>query len=186
MYRVFPYLRQASSSNDPGHPLYVHEGVATGRLDNPAYFSTRYFALEPPGAIGEVFGDLEYWSQSMFQFPALPGANRALGTYSVSDDLNVLDLDDARNLLNRGLRPTQVVERNRSASSAWAKDIWEERGPNGYRAWAGVRWWSYHRPAWRVLGVWGQLSLDVVDVAVLSIDHPAVRDAARSLSKRFA
>ena len=92
----------------------------------------------------------------MFAAPYLPGATRALATYEIADDTPLLELDDARNLLARGLRPIQVIERNRPATQAWALNVYDERKPDtGARLWAEVRWWSYHRPQWRVMGIWG-------------------------------
>lgn len=184
LYRVFPFLPAASTPADPGHPEYVHHPQSGGRLDNPGRFAVRYLALEPSGAVGEVFGDLAYWSPAMFDFPALSGASRALGTYAVPDDSPLLDLDDSYNLYTRGLRPTQVIERNRSSTSAWARRIWDERGPTGGQAWAGVRWWSYHLPGWRVVGAWDATPV-VVNVEALHLGHPAVTDAASALHKEI-
>src|SRR6266567_4725416 len=44
----------------------------------------------------------------------------------VDDDIALLDLDDA-NLYTRGQRPTQVIERNRAATQAWALSVCNER-----------------------------------------------------------
>lgn len=118
----------------------------------------------------------------MFPFPAVPDATRALGTFEVSGDTPLLDLDDARALLERGLRPTQVIQRNRPVTQAWALRIYQERDRAGSPLWAGVRWWSYHRPSWPIYGLWGVVPV-CVGVEALHLDHPAVRDAARSLSK---
>lgn len=182
LYRVFPHLDLATSPAEPGHALYVHRPQSSGRLDNPADFSVWYLAAESSGAIGEVFGDLHEWTEDMFKFPALDGARRCLGTYLIPDTTALLDLDDSYNLYTRGLRPTQVVERNRSATRAWAKRVWDERGPSGERCWSGVRWWSYHRPQWRIIGLWG-LVPEVVQVEALSMSHPAIVDAGQALSR---
>ncbi len=154
-----------------------------GRLDNPADYDCWYLAADAPGAVGETFGDLDVWTSGMFSFPALAGADRALGTYKIPDATPILDLDDARNLLDRGLRPTQVIERNRPATQGWALRIFNERTRTGSRKWNGVRWWSYHRPQWRIYGLW-ELTPECVAVDALALDHPAVVDAARVLSKR--
>jgi hypothetical protein len=154
-----------------------------GRLDNPSEYDCWYLAAEASGAIGETFGDLDLWISNMFVFPALPGATRALGTYEVDDAIPVLDLDDARNLLALGLRPTQVVERNRAVSQGWALQIYNQLTPTGARRWSGVRWWSYHRPQWRIYGLWG-LTPHCVKVELLDLNHPAVVDAAKILAKR--
>ena len=186
VYRVFPYL-PAARPGAPGHPDYLHKPQGKGRLDNPADYDLWYFAVMPEGAIGEVFGNFTMWVDDMFEVPFLPGARRALGRYELPDDLDILDLDDAQALLDRGLRPTQVVGRNRAASQTWALRIFQERTHDGSRKWIGVRWWSYQRPQWPVIGLWtapGESPAHrIVDVSPLDLKHPAVADAARTLAK---
>jgi len=181
LYRVFPYLA-ATGPGDPGHPGYLHGPQGKGRLDNPDEYACWYLSAEASGAVGEVFADLGRWGPEMFDVPFLAGGERALGVYEVPEGAPVLDLDDAKNLLDRGLRPTQVIERNRPATQAWALNIFQERDAGGSRRWKGVRWWSYHRPQWRIFGLWDIAPANVT-VEVLGLGHPAVLNAARALSK---
>lgn len=185
-YRVFWYDPTASDDTVAGHPTYLHRPQGTGRLDNPSEYDVWYLADSPSAAVGEVFGDLAVWEDDMFIIPSLPNGLRSLATVSVADSSDLLDLDDARNLLDRGLRPTQVIERRRSVSQSWALDIFRETTGN-QRKWAGVRWWSFQRPHWRVFGLWvdpGQPApFDVKDVDILSVRHQAVIDAANSLGR---
>ncbi|MGH7918514.1 MAG: RES domain-containing protein [Candidatus Dormibacteraceae bacterium] len=189
VYRVFPHQRSAAAG-EPGHPDYLSKPQGKGRLDNPRHYDTWYFALTPEAAVGEVFGDLTLWADDMFEFPALAGARRALGVFELPDDVSLLDLDDARALLDRGLRPTQVIARNRAATQGWALGIFNERDDLGGQRWAGVRWWSYHRPHWTVVGLWqvpGVPRLHQIGrVEGLDVDHPAILDAARTLGKTIA
>jgi hypothetical protein len=181
-YRVFPRLPRARVGK-PGHPDYLHRPQGKGRLDNPHRYDVWYLAADAAGAIGETFGDLPAWRAQMLEFPALQGSRRTLGCYELPDDLSLLELDDARHLLDRGLRPTQVIERNRAATQEWALRMWEERDGLGRPRWAGVRWWSYHRPNWRILGIWGHQP-HCVKVEQLRMNHPALLDAARALRKQ--
>lgn len=178
-YRVFPYLHSAAAGG-PGHPLYEHRPQRDGRLDHPDYY-VWYLTLQPQAAVGEVFGNLAVWETSMFKAPQVHGARRALGVYRLPDDLPVLDLDDPAELAQRGLRPTQVVVRNLAVTQAWAHRIWDERDVHdpARRRWRAVRWWSYHRPFWPVLGSWQRPELDHVED--LDLTHTAVRDAAAAL-----
>ena len=178
-YRVFPYLPTAAAGQ-PGHPRYEHRPQREGRIDHPDYY-VWYVCRQPEAAAGEVFGDLAGWDDSMFDFPLLPGSRRALGVYRLPDTLRVLDLDDPAELLERSLRPTQIVTRNLSVTQAWGSRIWNERDPHDStrRRWQAVQWWSYHRPFWDVLGSWEQPALDHVED--LDLDHAAVRDAAAAL-----
>lgn len=148
-----------------------------------------YFAVVPEGAIGEVFGDVTEWVDGMFEAPYLPGARRALGRFEVPDNLNILDLDDAKNLLDRGLRPTQIVARNRSATQTWALNIFRETRGDGSRKWDGVRWWSAQRPQWPVIGLWvapGETPRHrAVGVDPLDLSSASVLDAAATLVRRI-
>lgn len=188
VYRVFPYLASAPPEA-PGHPLYLHRPQGHGRLDNPRHYDTWYFATAPEAAIGETFADLSVWSDDMFEFPKVARARRVLGTFEIDDGAAILDLDDARALYERRLRPTQVIARNRAVTQSWALEIYNERNDRGERRWAGIRWWSFQRPHWTVIALWypaGEpVGHQVVDVDELSLTHVAVRDAARSLGKVF-
>src|SRR6266487_2358201 len=123
------------------------------------------------------------WHAGMFSLPAIPDGRWALATYFLDDDLPLLHLDDARNLYARGLRPTQVIERNRAATQAWALSVYEERDDQGIRKWQGIKWWSYHRPHWRIIGYWGNQIPHLLAIEGLSLASPAVADAAISLRR---
>ncbi len=179
LYRIFPYLPTATVGQ-PGNPLYEHRPQRGGRVDHPDYY-VWYLARQAEAAVGEVFGNLASWHESMFDFPALPAARRALGIYRLPDELRVLDLDEPRELVERSLRPTHVVARNLSATQAWGHCAWDERSRHDPddRRWEAISWWSYHRPAWTVVASWRRPDVD--DVQPLDLHHPAVRDAAASL-----
>ena len=188
VYRVFPF-DPAAAAGTPGHPDYLHKPQGKARLDNPQHYETWYFAATPEAAVGEVFGDISVWGDDMFEYPALPDARRTLGVFELPDSLNLLDLDDARALLDRGIRPTQVIARNRSATQGWALKIFGESSDTGQRRWDGVRWWSFHRPHWTVFGLWSARGEPphhrFVNTDPLHVAHPAVVDAARTLAKTF-
>lgn len=188
VYRVFPHLSSAERG-DSGDAMYVHRPQGRGRLDNPDRYDTWYFGVTSETAVGESFADLAAWRASMFNFPALPGARRALGAFEVPDDARILDLDDANALRDRALRPTQVVSRNRPVTQRWALSIFEETTSDGSRKWDGVRWWSYHRPHWTVIALWTPLGEQPIHscsrVERLTLTHPAVVDAARSLGMQI-
>lgn len=182
LYRIFPYKASAPPGS-PGHADYLHgPAQGKGRLDNPTLYQVWYRAREASGAVGEVFGNLASWDNSMFDVPFLPGGTKALGVYQVPDNMSLLNLDHAFALHVRGMRPTQVVERNRTATQRWALEIYEELNYKGEPDWAGVEWWSFHRPHWRVMGLWGVTPVPV-DVETLDLTHPAVIDAAASLNR---
>lgn len=173
LYRVFPFVPSAKKG-EPGHPLYVHPAQGSGRWDNPTAYLAWYMASEPASAVGESFARVSVWRDEMFEFPQIPGAKRALGTYQLPDDLPYVDLDDADTLVKLQMRPSQVVERNRPYTQAKALEIHNER------KWNAIRWWSFHRPEWRVWCLWG-IDPACSNVDVLDVRHVAVQDAAKTL-----
>lgn len=185
VYRVFAYDPKSTRGNS-GHPDFLYRPQGSGRCDNPGLYDAWYYALTPEAAIAEVFGDLSRWSDGMFVPPYLPTGRKALGVYELPDDLALLDLNDARSLQERGLRPTQVVFRIRSATQAWARSIFNETTA-GKRSWQGVRWWSYWKPHWAVFVVWIEPGMPVLHKFVraedLDLGHPAVESARNSLGR---
>lgn len=175
LYRVFPNLPSARKGA-PGHPLYVHPAQGKGRWDNPASYLAWYMASEPASAIGEVFASVATWRDEMFPFPQIPGARRALGVYRLADDTPYVDLDDAPTLVQRRMRPSQVIERNRPYTQGKALEIYQEQ------RWSGIRWWSLHRPQWRVWCLW-DIDPKCEQVQDLDLSHVALRDAASTLAK---
>jgi hypothetical protein len=183
LFRVFPHLPRAKVG-ERGHPTYRPPSQGKGRLDNPDKYDTWYFALDEMGAVVEAFGTLAEWSEAMFAFPDLPGARRALATFRLEESTNLLELDDSLNLVQRNLRPTQVIVRIRPATQAWALRVFNERNGLGQRTWEGVQWWSYYGPSLRIVGYWGDSTPELVGVEPLHLGHRAVHEAARCLPRK--
>ena len=180
VYRVFPYLDTASRG-EPGHPLYEHRLQRGGRADHPDYY-VWYVARQTEAACGEALGNLSRWTDSMFDFPAVPSARKTLVVYELPDDLRICDLDDPHRLVELGLRPTQIVTRHLAVTSEWAHCIWSRRSPAiGDRKWQAVQGWSFHRPNWTVLASWERPKL--VELEHLDLNHPAVVASAKSLNR---
>ena len=178
IYRVFPH-RADARHGEAGHPLYVHPDQGPGRWDNPDLYRALYVAATASGAIGETFAHLSTWSKAMLPVPTIDGAERALGVYSVHEEvLPLLDFDDPRSLLDRGLRPTDIVVRNRPRTQQIARNVFNEQ------KWSGLSWWSMHRPQWALHVLW---RLD--DITLEGIErlgrHAALRDAGNLLAKKL-
>ena len=181
LYRVFPFLPGAVAGQ-PGSAEYLHPRQGRARWDNPGHYLCWYLANDATGAVGEVFAQIETWNDAMFEFPLIAGSRRALGIYSLPDDTPLLDLDDANALVERALRPTQVVSPNRSLTQGIASGIFEETRHNGTKRWEGLSWWSFQRSSWPVHCVWGSTPA-CQSVEDLGVTHPAVQDAAQTLNK---
>lgn len=174
--RVFPH-REDAAAGDPGHPLYIHPDQGWGRWDNPDLYRVLYVAATATGAIGESFAHLSHWSQAMLPFPSIAGSRRRLATYQLAEHARpLLDLDDARVLLDRGLRPTDIVKRNRARTQQIARDIFAES------AWAGLSWWSMHRPEWALHALWNFDDIETQGVTELP-GHRDLHEAAVLLAK---
>ncbi|MGH2755128.1 MAG: RES family NAD+ phosphorylase [Actinomycetota bacterium] len=175
LHRVFPYLEDAKKG-EPGHPLYVPATQGSGRVSNPEHYLVLYASDDPSGAVGEAFGNHALWTPALLEGPPLlAGSRRALATYEV--EAEVLDLDDPVALVDREIRPSRVVTRDRSVTQAWALDIFRED------RWAGVRWWSYHRPEWGSFGMWDVSGYTAVDIEPLEATSEALTEAARLLNR---
>ena len=178
VYRVFPH-DPAAGPDEPGHPLHVHPDQGTGQWDNPDRYGAVYVAASAEGAIGETFAHLSRWTPTMLPVPTVRNGVRALGVYRIEEEVTpLLDLDDARTLLDRGLRPTDVVIRNRPRTQQIALRV------HGEARWAGLSWWSMHRPQWTLYVLWRPTALVVVAVEPL-VGHPSLLAAGTLLGKEL-
>lgn len=175
LYRVFPHIPSAGPGS-LGNPLFIPR-QGGGRLDNPDKFTVLYLSNSAAGAIAEAFGRLPEWNPAMLSTP-LAGAQPAVARYRMTAGKPVCDLDDASRLLALGFRPSDVVSRDYDRTRAWARRIFLEG------VWYGVRWWSYYDPGWASFGIWDVAGLHVEEVHALSLDDGALREAARTISRR--
>ena len=181
-YRVFPYLSTAKPG-DPGHPEFVPPSRGANRLDNAEHYTVRYFAEHAAGAVAETLGQYDTWVAGMLRGKPGSGMVRAVAACEIRRPERLLDLDDGQALVDRGIRPTQVVRRDLPVTQAWALRVYEERtSARGTRRWDGVRWWSWYRPEWPVVGLWAG-DVELLEVQPLSLEHPAVREAASALGR---
>jgi hypothetical protein len=111
--------------------------------------------------------------------PGVATARRMLAWYDVDDSASICNLDDPHELLDRGLRPSNVITRDYAQSQAWALRIFAEA------RWVGVSWWSYHDARWTSVGLWDMNIIGGSGVEELTLDHPALIEAAQVLSIRI-
>jgi len=176
LYRVCPF-RADATAEQPGHPLFVPHPKGAGRIDSPASYSVLYLSSAPGGAVAEAFGSLPRWTAAMFDTPSLVRGSRALATYDLADPSGVLDLDDPDALKRLGLRPSDIVTRDRLVTQRWALAAYREH------RWIGVRWWSYYDPRWHSYGLWDISSLRLTGTEILGLGHAAIVEAAGVLGR---
>ncbi len=184
LFRVFPFDLSAAE-REPGGALFVPAG-GKGRVDSPLprAYSVLYAGSTPECAIAERFGAFDVWDRDLIEArPASPLLRRsrfALAAYELPDDVAIRVLDDAPTLVSEGLRPSDVVTRDRALTQAWAARIYG-RGDH-----AGISWWSYYEPVWHSIGVWEHEKLQPLGhPEILSVGDSRVRAAARAIRRRL-
>lgn len=182
-YRVFPYIPTAG--DEPGGVFFRPSG-GKNRADSPTpgVYRCLYVGDSAEGSIAEAFGRFDVWDSNVIEAdpaaPALPGSRFALATYDIPDTVRIQNLDDAQALLSEGLRPSQVVTRDRGVTQAWAARI-QSRSLH-----VGVAWWSYYDSTWRSTALWdiGHLSL-VGTPRLLTTGDIEVQRASATIVRRL-
>jgi hypothetical protein len=184
LFRVFPYLEEASD-DEPGGALFRPRGGAN-RADSPIPGAYRclYVGDTPEGAIAEAFGRFDLWDRDVIEAdpatPLLPGSRFALAAFELGARAAVRDLDDAQVLLEERLRPSAVVARDRRVSQAWAARI------HAAGRYAGIAWWSYYDSVWRSVALWDVARLKLAGrPAPLTLRSAEVERAARTIVRRL-
>jgi hypothetical protein len=169
-FRVFPFAPDAAPKF-PGGALFRPRG-GSGRIDNPSLYSVLYAASEPECAIAEAFGDLAIWREEMLMRNEF---RYALATLAVSGRLPLWEMDDTQHLEMLGLKPSDVVRRERTKTQAWAARVF------AMKRYRGISWWSYYNPDWKVCGLWTIANVRIEAVEPLSIDSRVLRASAASI-----
>jgi RES domain len=177
LYRWFPWTPGAGA-HDPGGPLHAPRfDQGGGRHDNPNLFGAFYVSRVPASPIAELLRD--YVSRAAPPQPLFrEGSPIRLAEIDDSEIDNLVDLDDPRGLLERGLRPSGVATRHRRQTQRIARAIYEEGV-------AGFEWWSTIEASWINVTLFedrvaGRLTV-VGEPDPLTLDHPAVREAAEAV-----
>lgn len=176
-------------SSEPFHPLDIPiDGQGQGRFDNPHLYAALYVSTTEQGAVGETFGNLSQWPAAEIE-RTKDGRPRCLVRYEIPDDAIISDLDDPQVLTNLGIRPSDVVRRNRDHTQEIANSVWRTRAGTAVR---GFSWWSYWRPEWTMVMLWSDglghpyfPSLTVTRVDALTVAHQAVQVAADVLPREL-
>lgn len=184
LYRVLPF-EPGAAPEDPGGVFFRPPG-GKNRADSPAgEYRCLYVADTPSGAIAEAFGRFDLWDEALLAAlpatPMLPGSRFALATFELADDAAIYNLDDARNLLDLDLRPSQVVTRDRVVTQQWASEV------HARANYKGVGWWSYYDANRRSIALWDIGSLTVIDTPqLLHIGNTEVQRAATTIVRRLS
>jgi hypothetical protein len=104
-----------------------------------------------------------------------------LGLSQIDADIQVLDLDDPGVLRRERLRPSRVATRQREVTQPWAARLYDAHPDVG-----ALVWWSTLEASWQNVTVFDRAAgaLNLVSTAVLTLDHPVVREAGDFLGLR--
>lgn len=177
LYRVLLHDPNAAP-DEPGGVLYVPPQQGGGRIDNPQQYRVLYVGDSPAGVCAEVFYRGAHrlkWNADMLPLRRYPQLVRSLAWYELPDDAPIANLDDPHRLIEFELRPSNVITRDYSQSQAWALRIFERR------AFGGIAWWSFNDARWKSAGLWNIDLITDSGTERLTIDHPALAEAAAVL-----
>lgn len=179
LYRCYPRVPGARRGK-PGHWSYLPRPQLHGRWDNADLYDSWYLSRSAVGAVAESFYNKQRWIPEVFLTPA--GHSRAMAVFEFDDDRPLLDLDDAEVLSRLGVKPSQVVVQDLSTTQQIARRVHEAAA----REYAGMSWWSSQLPSQTSVMLWGADAappdgLRLVGIEPLSVEHPAVSEAAAQL-----
>lgn len=182
LYRCFAWRAEARPDAADGALWFPRPFQGEGRHDNPDLYGCLYLADRPVSCIVEQFAPFrgQRLIASMLQRRGLP---LALGSLEVSDTATFIDLDDPRQLSRERLRPSLVATRDRAVTQPQARQLFHRNPHVG-----GLRWWSSWEAQWMNVTLFDRASraLRLVNVERLTLEHPAVVDAAEVFGLRPA
>lgn len=183
LYRVFPFL-PGSDPSAPGGVLHVpRERQGVGRHDSPDRYGALYLSRSPVSAVAERIQAFRGQTIGDADLRLRDGAVLALATFE--DDVlgPLVDLDDPAELVARGLRPSRVATRDREATRAIARGLFDEGG-------TGFTWWSTLEAAWSNVTLFAERAAVMLALAeepdVLSVNHPVLLSATEAIGVRLS
>lgn len=182
LYRVFPKVAGAAPSQDGG-PLYVDRTLqGPGRHDNPTEFAALYMSRQAESAVAERIKWFQGRTVTPDAFQRVDGRPYALATLDDSGLEGLVDLDDPRELIRLGFRPSQVATHHRDLTQRMALSVFQEGA-------TGMEWWSTIEASWANVTVFAERAADRLQATgepePLSVRHPMVMVAAEFLGIRL-
>jgi hypothetical protein len=174
LFRCFAW-NEGALLDEPDGPLWFpREFQGEGRHDNPGVYGCLYLSDRPVSCIVEQFARFRGQRLS----PALlrrRGMPLALAELALPDTAALIDLDDPVVLRRERLRPSRVATRERRITQPQARALHAKH----LKA-LGLRWWSSYEALWMHVTLFDRAARDlqVKDVRPLTIDDPAVAEAA--------
>jgi RES domain len=178
LWRLLPWQARASAREPGGALWFPRELQGAGRHDNPDRYACLYVSEQPASALAEALAPFRGTGRLSAAMLNRAGLALALARIELEDDGALLDLDDPRVLAGVGLRPSQVATNMRDVTQAYAERLFDEHPEV-----LGLRWWSALEASLVNLTLYDRAaqSLALLDVDLVTLEHPAVSEAAEML-----
>ena len=177
LFRVFGWLPNAVPE-----PLRVpRDRQGGGRHDDPDRYTALYLAREAVGAVAEAIQAFRGQELTADALVRPDGAQRSLAAIDDAGVPPLVDLDDPSVLVARGLRPSGVATGTRRITQRIARAT-SRAGA------AGLSWWSTLESSWTNVTLFGERLHGlppVLEATPLTLDHPALVEAAERLGVRL-
>jgi hypothetical protein len=181
LHRCFPLSARARDDGADGPLWFPRPLQGEGRHDNPDVYGCLYLSDRPLSPVVEQLAAFrgQRLSASLLRRRRLP---LALAEIELAEGAPLIDLDDPRTLRRERLRPSLVATRAREITQPQALDLYQ-RHPDA----AGLRWWSVWESQWVNVTVFDRAAsaLHLVRTEVLTLEHPAVIEAAERFALRI-
>jgi hypothetical protein len=175
LWRLLPWMADAPAAAPGGALWFPRELQGAGRHDNPDRYGCLYAAELPVSAVVEALAPFRGTGTLSAAMLVRGASSLALVRLALDDDGDLVDLDDPRVLAAVRLRPSRVATNSRAVTQAYAERIFDERPDT-----AGLRWWSTIEASLMNVTLYDRAapSLTFAGAVVLTLDHPAVGEAA--------
>jgi hypothetical protein len=176
LHRCFAWNERARPDQADSPLWFPRVFQGDGRHDNPDVYGCLYLTDREVSGVVEQLA--RFRSQRLIDALLVRrGLRLAAAAIELPDDSDLVDLDDPAELRRRRLRPSRVATRDRAITQPQALAVYRETDA------AGLRWWSIHESLWANYTVFDRAAsrLTVQDVRPLTLDHPAVAEAAELL-----
>ena len=176
LYRCFAWNERARPDQADSPLWFPRVFQGDGRHDNPDVYGCLYLTDREVSGVVEQLA--RFRSQRLIDALLVRrGLRLAVAAIELADDVELVDLDDPAELRRRRLRPSRVATRDRAITQPQALAVHRDTDA------VGLRWWSVHESLWANYTLFDRAAprLSVQDVLPLTLDHPAVAEAAEFL-----
>lgn len=175
LWRVLPWDARADPRAPGGALWFPRELQGSGRHDDRDRYGCLYASETPVSPVAETLAPFRATGTLTSTMLVRAGLPLALAELRLTAGVELLDLDDPGFLVAAGLRPSQVATGSRRVTQAYATRLFTEH-PRAH----GLRWWSTLEASLANVTLYDRAAphLSPGSVSPLTLDHPAVGDAA--------